>query len=106
MGLYTPTGLGGGGSSSLSSFNCASGLILFHGCQKFIDRNGREVGGVIRHGVRKNQFTVVDESSTTINHIRHTAFSLRFRRLEQRLAQSADDLRRVLQIQKERPDAI
>src|SRR5512142_1027883 len=61
---------------------------------------------MISQTVRNDQAPVVEQGAAGINDVWHVTFALVFVRLDQRLAETADHLARVLAIQKERADAV
>src|SRR5215471_4676663 len=79
---------------------------LLHGCQDLIHWDGGEVGGVIGHGVREDELTIVDERAAAIDNIWHVAFALGLARFEQRFAQAAKNARGIIEIEQERANAI
>ena len=80
--------------------------VLTHGSQHFVQRDSRETGGVIGQAIGNDQFTFVDESSTGINDVGYVAFPLVLVWCEQGFAKATDYLDRIIEIEKERTDAV
>src|SRR5216684_1195285 len=80
--------------------------FLVHGSQHFIEGNGSETGGVVGHAVGNDQFAVVEESATSINDVRHVAFTLLLIRFEQGFAEASDHFAGIIVIEEERADAV
>src|ERR1700747_252469 len=90
----------------LGTFMLFDDTFLLHGRQHFIERNGCKTGGMIGHAIGNDQFAVVEEGATGVDHVRHVAFPLLFVRFEQRLPEAADHFARIVVIEKECTDAV
>lgn len=69
-----------------------------HGGQDLSKRHSSKTSTVICHSIRDDQFILVDESSTSVNNIRHVAYTFALAGFDQGFPQSSDNFARIIAI--------